>query len=83
MKATGMTMRLVLSWPAFVGSHCVQHRYDRDRLAWLRTFRHRRDSTGRVGPIELNDTRRAGKIRAMLAGLLVLVGIGLHSPPGR
>ena len=28
-------------------------------------------------PIELTDTRRAGKIRAILAGLLVLVGIGL------
>ena len=28
------------------GADCVRHRYDRDRLARLRTFRHRRDSTG-------------------------------------
>lgn len=77
MKATGMTMRLVLSWPAFVVP--IAFGIAMTVIASLGSAR----SATAVTPlealrsIELNDTRRAGKIRAILAGLLVLVGIGL------
>ena len=77
MKATGMTMRLVLSWPAFVVP--IAFGIAMTVIASLGSARSATAVTPleALRPIELNDTRRAGKIRAILAGLLVLVGIGL------
>ena len=77
MKATGMTMRLVLSWPAFVVP--IAFGVAMTVIASLGSARSATAVTPleALRPIELNDTRRAGKIRAILAGLLVLVGIGL------
>ena len=77
MKATGMTMRLVLSWPAFVVP--IAFGVVMPVLASLGSARSATAVTPleALRPIELTDTRRAGKIRAILAGLLVLVGIGL------
>ena len=77
MKATGMTMRLVLSWPAFVVP--IAFGIAMTVIASLGSARSVTAVTPleALRPIELNDTRRAGKIRAILAGLLVLVGIGL------
>lgn len=77
MKATGMTMRLVLSWPAFVVP--IAFGVVMTVIASLGSARSATAVTPleALRPIELTDTRRAGKIRAILAGLLVLVGIGL------
>ena len=77
MKATGMTMRLVLSWPAFVVP--IAFGIAMTVIASLGSARSATAVTPleALRPTELNDTRRAGKIRAILAGLLVLVGIGL------
>lgn len=77
MKATGMTMRLVLSWPAFVVP--IAFGVVMTVIASLGSARSATTVTPleALRPIELTDTRRAGKIRAILAGLLVLVGIGL------
>lgn len=77
MKATGMTMRLVLSWPAFVVP--IAFGIAMTVIASLGSARSATAVTPleALRPIELTDTRRAGKIRAILAGLLVLVGIGL------
>ena len=77
MKATGMTMRLVLSWPAFVVP--IAFGIAMTVIASLGSARSATAVTPleALRPIELNDTRRTGKIRAILAGLLVLVGIGL------
>lgn len=77
MKATGMTMRLVLSWPAFVVP--IAFGIAMTVIASLGSARSATAVTPleALRPIELNDTRRASKIRAILAGLLVLVGIGL------
>lgn len=77
MKATGMTMRLVLSWPAFVVP--IAFGIAMTVIASLGSARSATAVTPleALRPIELNDTRRVGKIRAILAGLLVLVGIGL------
>ena len=77
MKATGMTMRLVLSWPAFVVP--IAFGVVMTVIASLGSARSATAVTPQeaLRPIELTDTRRAGKIRAILAGLLVLVGIGL------
>lgn len=77
VKATGMTMRLVLSWPAFVVP--IAFGVVMTVIASLGSARSATAVTPleALRPIELTDTRRAGKIRAILAGLLVLVGIGL------
>ena len=77
MKATGMTRRLVLSWPAFVVP--IAFGIAMTVIASLGSARSATAVTPleALRPIELTDTRRAGKIRAILAGLLVLVGIGL------
>lgn len=77
MKATGMTMRLVLSWPAFVVP--IAFGVVMTVIASLGSARSATAVTPleALRPIELTDTCRAGKIRAILAGLLVLVGIGL------
>lgn len=77
MKDTGMTMRLVLSWPAFVVP--IAFGVVMTVIASLGSARSATAVTPleALRPIELTDTRRAGKIRAILAGLLVLVGIGL------
>lgn len=77
MKATGMTMRLVLSWPAFVVP--IAFGVVMTVIASLGSARSATTVTPleALRPIELTDTRRTGKIRAILAGLLVLVGIGL------
>lgn len=77
MKATGMTMRLVLSWPAFVVP--IAFGVVMTVIASLGSARSATAVTPleALRPIELTDTRPAGKIRAILAGLLVLVGIGL------
>lgn len=77
MKATGMTMRLVLSWPAFMVP--IAFGVVMTVIASLGSARSATAVTPleALRPIELTDTRRAGKIRAILAGLLVLVGIGL------
>ena len=77
MKATGMTMRLVLSWPAFVVP--IAFGVVMTVIASLGSARSATAVTPleALRPIELTDTRRTGKIRAILAGLLVLVGIGL------
>lgn len=77
MKATGMTMRLVLSWPAFVVP--IAFGVVMTVIASLGSARSATAVTPleALRPIELTDTRRSGKIRAILAGLLVLVGIGL------
>ena len=77
MKATGMTMRLVLSWPAFVVP--IAFGVVMTVIASLGSARSATAVTPleALRPIELTDTPRAGKIRAILAGLLVLVGIGL------
>lgn len=77
MKATGMTMRLVLSWPAFVVP--IAFGIAMTVIASLGSARSATAVTPleALRPIELTDTRRSGKIRAILAGLLVLVGIGL------
>ena len=77
MKATGMTMRLVLSWPAFVVP--IAFGIAMTVIASLGSARSATAVTPleALRPIELTDPRRSGKIRAILAGLLVLVGIGL------
>lgn len=77
MKATGMTMRLVLSWPAFVVP--IAFGVVMTVIASLGSARSATAVTPleALRPIELTDTCRAGMIRAVFAGLLVLIGIGL------
>ena len=64
MKATGMTMRLVLSWPAFVVP--IAFGVAMTVIASLGSARSATAVTPleALRPIELNDTRRAGKIIA-------------------
>lgn len=77
MKATGMTMRLVLSGPVFTVP--MAFGIIMTVIASLGSARSATAVTPleALRPIELTDTRRAGVVRAVISVLLVVAGVAL------
>ncbi|KAB6941889.1 FtsX-like permease family protein [Bifidobacterium longum] len=77
MKATGMTMRLVLSGPVFTVP--MAFGIIMTVIASLGSARSATAVTPleALRPIELTDTRRAGVVRAVISMLLIAVGVAL------
>ena len=77
MKATGMTMRLVLSGPVFTVP--MAFGIIMTVIASLGSARSATAVTPleALRPIELTDTRRAGVVRAVISMLLIVAGVAL------
>ena len=77
MKATGMTMRLVLSGPVFTVP--MAFGIIMTVIASLGSARSATAVTPleALRPIELTDTRRAGVVRAVISVLLIVAGVAL------
>ena len=77
MKATGMTMRLVLSAPVFTVP--MAFGIIMTVIASLGSARSATAVTPleALRPIELTDTRRAGVVRAVISMLLIVAGVAL------
>mgnify|MGYP000388097028 CR=1 FL=1 len=77
MKATGMTMRLVLSGPVFTVP--MAFGIIMTVIASLGSARSATAVTPleALRPVELTDTRRAGVVRAVISVLLIVAGVAL------